>query len=311
MRLFCAEVLDYFDKQVKNMQAGRERVVRQVARRGLTLAAVAAVCVGMAGCGSLSDVKRDGTSDEPVFPELDRSWFSHDDGTMAQVENLRLMQSGVSRDQVYQLLGRPQFSEGFRVREWDYLFHFQTANGLKPCQYKVLFDEDYRARSFHWKPAGCADLLKVKEPEPRVVEKVVRVTQPAPAVPAPQRFTLAGDGLFAFARSDIGSLSAAGRSRLDDIARQLQQSGAVDDILVTAHTDRIGSAESNMRLSSARAASVKQYLVQRGLPAVKIRARGMGESQPVTSCSGNQPRAALISCLAPDRRVEVEAFGVR
>lgn len=294
-----------------NMQAGR----KQVARYGLTLAAVAAVCMGMVGCGSLSDVKRDGTTDEPVFPELDRSWFEHDDGTMAQVENLRLMQPNMSRDQVYQLLGRPQFSEGFRVKEWDYLFHFQTENGLKPCQYKVLFDWDYRAQSFHWKPLDCAQLLKVKAVEPTKVVETVRVVEkaaPAAVVAMPKRFTLEADGLFAFARSDINNLSEEGRNRLNIIARELQESvTTVDDILVTAHTDRIGSAASNMDLSTARAATVKQYLVQQGVPADKIRARGMGESQPVTRCTDNQPRKELIHCLAPDRRVEVEAFGVR
>lgn len=296
-------------KQVMNMQAGRKQVVG----RALTLAAVAAVaavCVGMAGCGSLSDVKRDGTTDEPVFPELDRSWFSHDDGTVAQVENLRLMRSGVSRDQVYQLLGRPQYSEGFRVKEWDYLFQFQTENGLKPCQYKVLFDSDYRAQSFYWKPQSCAELLKKQTPQPEVVEKT-KVVEKLVTQPAPRRFTLSGDGLFEFARSDISSLSAQGRSRLDDIARQLLDSEAVDRVLVTAYTDRIGSAEANMQLSRARAASVRQYLIQQGVPVRKITAIGAGERQSLTDCPDALPRAELISCLAPDRRVEVEAFGAR
>lgn len=286
---------------------------KQTFKRFSTVALATLLCVGITACGSLSKVKDDGTTDDPVFPELDKAWFDHDHGTIAEAEEIRKIRPNMTRDQVYELIGRPQFSEGFRVREWDYLFQFQTANGLKPCQYKILFDKDYRTRSFFWKPTNCADLLKVKAVEPRVVERVKVVEKviekPAPA-PAPQRFTLQGDGLFAFAQSDIRYLSASGRTELDRIANQLQ-SANVDSVRVTAHTDRIGSDASNMRLSQARANSVKQYLAQRGVPARMITAVGVGEQQPVTQCADSMGRKALVRCLAPNRRVEVEAFGVR
>ncbi|RAV23924.1 porin OmpA, partial [Staphylococcus warneri] len=45
----------------------------------------------------------------------------------------------------------------------------------------------------------------------------------------------------------------------------------------------------------------------------KISARGMGESNPVTgnTCDNVKARAALIDCLAPDRRVEIEVKGYK
>jgi OOP family OmpA-OmpF porin len=39
----------------------------------------------------------------------------------------------------------------------------------------------------------------------------------------------------------------------------------------------------------------------------------MGESNPVTgtTCDNVKARAALIDCLAPDRRVEIEVKGIK
>src|SRR5690606_5044560 len=44
-------------------------------------------------------------------------------GSYPNIDNLRQVGDGITRDQLYDLLGRPHFAEGFRVREWDYLFH--------------------------------------------------------------------------------------------------------------------------------------------------------------------------------------------
>ena len=99
---------------------------------------------------------------------------------------------------------------------------------------------------------------------------------------------------------------------LDDFARQL--SGAqYEAIFVTGHTDRLGTAKYNQKLSERRAHAVRNYLMRNGIPASRIRAAGKGETQPVTrpgDCKG--PRSArLIACLQPDRRVHVEVTGTR
>ena len=52
----------------------------------------------------------------------------------------------------------------------------------------------------------------------------------------------------------------------------------------------------------------------KGLDAGKLSASGKGESQPTTKpedCKGQTARAALITCLQPDRRVEIEVSGTR
>jgi OOP family OmpA-OmpF porin len=50
-----------------------------------------------------------------------------------------------------------------------------------------------------------------------------------------------------------------------------------------------------------------------GIHADKIVTKGAGESQPLTrgECKGNSATKKLVTCLAPDRRVEVEVTGIR
>ncbi len=88
-----------------------------------------------------------------------------------------------------------------------------------------------------------------------------------------------------------------------------------DTILVTGHTDRIGSQAYNLRLSNERAVAVKDYLVRTAdIAASKVSTRGVNGAEPVTTaaqCSSDLARAQLIACLAPDRRVEVEVTGTR
>jgi len=49
---------------------------------------------------------------------------------------------------------------------------------------------------------------------------------------------------------------------------------------------------------------VKAALVEEGLPSTKIVAEGRSERDPVKDCPDG-PRAQLVACLAPNRRVEV------
>ena len=64
-----------------------------------------------------------------------------------------------------------------------------------------------------------------------------------------------------------------------------------------------------------RAEAVKDYMVvSAGLSAEKIVARQVGFAEPVTKageCLGDKKTAELITCLQPDRRVEVEVSGTK
>lgn len=133
---------------------------------------------------------------------------------------------------------------------------------------------------------------------------------PPPPPPQPARVTLNADALFDF---DSATLRPAGRQSLDVLVEDLR--GFTYEVLIVGgHTDRIGSEEYNQALSERRANAVRDYLVQSGIPAADVRATGYGESRPVTTaqtCPASMARAELISCLQPDRRVEVEVSGTR
>lgn len=133
---------------------------------------------------------------------------------------------------------------------------------------------------------------------------------PAPTPAPPVRITLSADSLFDF---DSATIRPAGKVELDKLASDLRPLH-YDFITVTGHTDRIGSEKYNHDLSLRRAEAVKRYLVSSaGIMAARINTRGVDGSDPVTTASqcANLGKAALISCLQPDRRVEVEVVGTK
>ncbi|GAI92973.1 unnamed protein product, partial [marine sediment metagenome] len=73
---------------------------------------------------------------------------------------------------------------------------------------------------------------------------------------------------------------------LDDALRVLQANPNVI-VEIAGHTDSVGSDTYNMRLSDARANSVRTYLISRGIPPNRLIARGYGESMPI---AGNTTR---------------------
>src|SRR4030095_4844143 len=91
--------------------------------------------------------------------------------------------------------------------------------------------------------------------------------------------TLGNDVLF---DSGAATLKPGGRKAIDNLA-QLMQKQPGRGVEIEGFTDSTGSAETNRRLSEARAAAVKQALVERGVEPARIRTRGMGSSYPIAS----------------------------
>ncbi|MFM5622759.1 OmpA family protein [Aeromonas veronii] len=148
------------------------------------------------------------------------------------------------------------------------------------------------------------------EPAPTPAPVVV---PPPPAEPevVDQTFNLSSDVLFAFGKAD---LKQEGMSALDDLYQQIVDVQPKDgSAVVMGYTDRIGSDANNQKLSEARAQTVADFLISKGLPADKVSIQGNGASNPVTGsqCDAIKAKAALIDCLGPDRRVEVRVTGVQ
>ena len=129
-----------------------------------------------------------------------------------------------------------------------------------------------------------------------------------PAAPQVQKITLASKALFDF---DKYNLKPEGKAAIDsEILSKLAQVQKLELVLVTGHTDRIGTQQYNQKLSERRADAVRDYLVSKGVPKDKIETLGMGKTQPIPGVVCNMKMSKeLIACLAPNRRVEVEVKG--
>jgi len=81
-------------------------------------------------------------------------------------------------------------------------------------------------------------------------------------------------------------------------------------IILSGHSDRIGNKKYNKKLSKDRAYTIKKYLTSRGLSKNLMIVHGLGDSQPLTDkvCKDMDSQPLLISCLAPDRRVEIQVL---
>jgi OmpA-OmpF porin, OOP family len=160
-------------------------------------------------------------------------------------------------------------------------------------------------RNAFWTPATanakCDGALVAQAPTPPVAPPA-----PAPAITS-EKITYQADALFDF---DKAILKPAGRDKLDELATKIQALN-LEVVVATGHTDRIGTVAYNDRLSLRRAQAVKAFLVSKGVPADRIYTEGKGPRQPVTTGCNQKNRKALIACLAPDRRVEVEVVGTR
>ena len=105
---------------------------------------------------------------------------------------------------------------------------------------------------------------------------------------AGDRFVLQSELLFASGSAQIGR---AGRRELIQLAKALKQLAALipDDVnwilRIDGHTDRVrivtNDFASNWELSTARAVSVVEFLVEQGIPPERLAATGFGEFQPL------------------------------
>ena len=127
---------------------------------------------------------------------------------------------------------------------------------------------------------------------------------PPPCKPTAETITIQAETLFGFDKHD---LKAEGKAVLDQqVVAKMKEHPDFDFVLITGHTDRIGTDAYNQKLSERRANQVMDYLVSQGVDASHLKAVGKGESEPVADCKGVRGKK-LIECLAPNRRVVLDA----
>ena len=174
-------------------------------------------------------------------------------------------------------------------------------------------------RTSAWTPALAVaecDPDLVKKPAPAAKPKPEAKPEAKPKKPEPlnieEKIELQG---MEFNKADM---TADNKTDLDafigDLTKANKQRSAVrfGAIIVTGHTDRIGSMKYNMKLSEKRAITVKDYIVSKGYDQKLIFWEGKGPKQPIPVtkfCDNKMKRKQLIECLAPNRRVTVEIVG--
>jgi OOP family OmpA-OmpF porin len=163
--------------------------------------------------------------------------------------------------------------------------------------------------------AGCATEEQKPAAKP---EAPAAAPAPAPS-PAPRAAPMAAEAkkpaiinlasteLFEFNKA---TLTANARAKLDaEVIAKLKEFGDIRYVNVNGHADRLGTPQYNQRLSEKRAEAVRAYLVSKGADSAKVEVFGFGKTLPAKSCPDESKRAALIECLAPNRRVVVEVQG--
>ncbi len=155
-------------------------------------------------------------------------------------------------------------------------------------------------------PAPAAPVVAQVEPAP--VEAPAATPEPAPACkPKIETIAIQAETLFDF---DKAVIKPEGKAVLDNFVPMLKDHDDVEMVLVTGYTDRIGTDSYNLVLSKKRANVVANYLVAKGVDAQRISATGKGEADPVVDCQGVRGQK-LIDCLAPNRRVIIDATHVQ
>jgi OmpA-OmpF porin, OOP family len=249
----------------------------------------------LAGCGTASP----GADGSPAFPARDSAWMK--EGDFVNVANLRQIRPGMTKNQIYALIGPPHFDEGvFFVRVWNYVFDFRTGEGdnFVTCQYQIRFDDHSLVAATYWKEPDCA--LRVNPPD-------VHPIPPEPAAEHRDAVTLGTDGLFRFDGAAEADMLPAGRAQVEQVAGAIRRDfPGYREIVVTGYTDRLGTDAHNAALSLARARTVRALLVRQDLDGSRIRTAGEGAARPIVACDRVEPLDALEHCLQPNRRVEIE-----
>lgn len=130
-------------------------------------------------------------------------------------------------------------------------------------------------------------------------ELLARMNQVLPTRDTPRGLVAEiGGVLFATAKA---TLEGGARESLARLSGVLSAYPALK-LRIEGHTDNVGSDATNLKLSTDRAAAVRDYLVGQGVPAAGIEVAGLGPAAPVADNTTAEGRAR-------NRRVEVIVSG--
>lgn len=235
------------------------------------------------------------------FPDPKQSYLKkaqHYD--VAQINKLSL---GLNKDQVRFLLGNPHFSTGlFNVKTWQYLVALHPTNNpeFQVCQLRVDFNKQNLVESLMWNDQKCENILNQVTPLNTTDMIKINHDRTVKALNFDQI-------LFNFNRSSIHEV-VGGASVVNIVMNDIQNNfKKVNQISVIGFADRIGNSQSNIRLSQARARTIANALIHKGIAAENVYVEGKGSTNSYVQCTGIKSK--LIQCLEPNRRVVLKVIG--
>jgi OmpA-OmpF porin, OOP family len=134
------------------------------------------------------------------------------------------------------------------------------------------------------------------KPEPEAKPEVKPEPEPEVAKPEPPpKADLSNEkiDLSETVQFDEGSSNLVARSKelLDDVARVLSEHPEVLKVQIEGHTDSIAGPKLNMKLSRDRVASVRAYLIEKGISPKRLGVKAFGESKPIADNKTDEGRA--------------------
>ncbi len=129
---------------------------------------------------------------------------------------------------------------------------------------------------------------------------------------APQQIQLAADALFRFGRGTVDGMTTGGVQALQELVQRIRSDyTAIERLHIVGHADPLGQPAANEQLAYTRAATVRSFIEQQGLPVKRMTAEGRGDREPAVTGCGRTPTPQTIACHQPNRRVVIEVVGQR
>jgi outer membrane protein OmpA-like peptidoglycan-associated protein len=132
------------------------------------------------------------------------------------------------------------------------------------------------------------EIPKLK-PTPPIPAATPKPQKPKPTVPAPPKSSVPVlDTVKKYTPKNVLFLQAKAillpqsSNELDQLAAMLIKNPR-KELLIEGHTDNVGDAKANLRLSQERADAVAAYLIKKGVNENRIRTAGYGSSRPVST----------------------------
>jgi len=144
------------------------------------------------------------------------------------------------------------------------------------------------------KPAPKPEAKPEAKPAPKPEAKPEAKPAPKPA-PKVERTIILDDVLFDFDKSNVKPEAAAILDRLVAFMKE----NADKKANLSGHTDNVGTDAYNQALSERRTASVKDYVVGKGVQGTRVSGQGFGESKPIADNKTAEGRSK-------NRRVEIK-----